>query len=272
VSTVTESTPERPRKSAGELAADWMEIGTLLAVSTFFLFSYFSGRVERFVVPAYVWLSPTAGGCLLAIGVARLRAHLQGYVSGELEESTGWQVPVSACVVVLAAPIVLALVVNPTQLSPEGARKRRVRQPAFDAELSQAFDWVAGRRVAGAAATEGKVSWPKKPTILDVVTIVSRSGPAAVEGDAITVIGQCDVPGGPQSKRFDLYRLVITCCIADATAVSLEITQLPDAPVAPGRWVRVTGQLRFDSAVDAMQPVIHATEIQEMREPSNPYL
>lgn len=250
----------------------WAEVITILALATFFAFSFFT-RVHLFVAPMYIWLSAAAAVALFAMGAARLLAHFQGYVSGEMEEQSAWQVPVSACVVILILPVVLAVAVNPRGYSQEGLRKRRVTAPPRHAQLAESIDWVLGAKAADKQAATASVSLPENPTILDVLRAVNDGNREAVEGRFVSVMGQCDLLNGPNSKRFDLYRLVVTCCIADATAVSVEIARKKaEAELEPGSWIRVEGVIRFDSKVDPSMPVVHATETSKIPEPLEPYL
>ena len=259
---------DRPTSRSGrESVAAWAEILTLLAVASFFAFSFFAGRVKNFLASYYVWLSIAAAIALFAMCIFRTIAHFRGYVSGDLEEKqSAWQVPLSVCVVILIVPIVLALRVNPTGFTSEGRRKRTV-SATLDPELNKAFQWVLGRAGGGASASGG-AKLPKKPTILDVITAVGNGHEDAVKGKFITVIGQCELPDGPESARFDIYRLVVTCCIADATAVSLEVSRRAAGQLENGGWVRVEGILEFDDGA----PVIRATKTAQIPEPSEPFL
>ena len=266
-----------PRPPAGRAAA-WMQILTVLLVALFLGFSFLfdaqcrlraPGRVRFFVASYYVWLSPAAAVALLAMCAIRLRAHLDGYVSGELdEEAKVWQVPLSACVVIVVIPIVLALAVNPTRYSAGGLRKRRVERPPRDAAFDATVDWVLGLRTVPRRAS----SIPKKPTVLDLVNAAYEGQQKALDGQRITLFGQCDPPYGPDSERFDLYRLVVTCCVADATSVSVEIVREPGVSLEAGKWVEVAGTVRFGTGADPSVPVIRAETVRNIPEPSEPYL
>jgi len=143
---------------------------------------------------------------------------------------------------------------------------------ARDAELEKAIRWVLGEKISPSRTQETGVSLPKKPTILDLLNAVEEGHRELVQGQYVTVLGQCDLTGGPEGERFDLYRLVVTCCIADATAVFVEVVRVPNVKLESGGWVRVGGIVRFDSGIDPSLPVIHATTMSKIPEPSEPYL
>ena len=275
MSTDLRSTCESKCSTTRNNVGAWMEIVTLLAVASFLAYSYFAGKLGGFVAPCYIWLSPAAAVVLFAMCIVRCHAHFGGYVSGELdEEPSAWQVPLSACVIVLLAPVVLGLVVNPQRLSPEGARKREIKRPPYDTEFEDAYKWVLGLKTAKTEEGDAgsTVTLPKDPSVLDLITAATEDGPRALEGQFVTVLGQCDLPTGPDSQRFSLYRLVITCCIADATAVSVEVSRKPSKKLEPGGWIRAGGILKFDNPMDPSLPVVHAKTIAPVPEPSEPYL
>ena len=258
-------------KTGGRIAP-WAEIITILLVAVFFAVSFFTGRVKPFLAPRYVWLPGMAAVALLGMAAARLRAHFRGGVTCcESEEHSAWRVPRSACVIILILPMVLGVIVAPTRYSSEGMRKRRVSGPARDVPLEQAVKWVMGGTAAGKTGSGG-ASLPENPTVLDVLTAAGEGDAKALEGTFVTVIGQCDLPDGARSERFDIYRLVVTCCIADATAVAVEVARRPTVDLEAGGWVRVEGIIKFDSKIDPSIPVIHATVTTNVPEPSEPYL
>ncbi len=266
--------PTDSRSPSGHLTA-WAEVGTILVIATFLAYSYFADIVRLFVAPNYVWFSLASSIALFAMAFARLRAHFQGYVSGEMEEQSAWQVPLSACVVILILPVGLALHVQPRSYSSEGFAKRRETRPLPNADLAQAFHWVSGTETALEEDSTATILLPEQPTILDLLNVV-RDGRAKTlekQKQFVSVIGQSVLSHGGDDRRFDLYRLVVTCCIADALAVSVEVARpTTDAPLEAEGWVRVEGIVKFDSKIDPSQPVIHATTITRIPEPREPYL
>lgn len=259
------------KAAAGRLGV-WLETGTLLVLAAFLVFSFFAGRLRLFIAPAYLWLPPLAALALSAMGLARLNAHLRGRTSCECEREGGSAVSKSICAALLILPILFALGVNPRGFSAEGVRKRLVSAPPRDRPLEQAIDWVLGLNTPERKAAAASVSLPKNPTVLDLLNVSSQADPKALEGRFVTVIGQCTLPEGPASGRFGLYRLVVTCCIADATAVSVEVARKPTLKLRSGQWVRAGGILKFDGTTDPSLPVVHAATVSPIAEPREPYL
>jgi len=169
----------------------------------------------------------------------------------------------------------MVLIVDPRTFTPEGFRKRRpprVQYAVKDPELRRAMDWVLGLRKTSKKGSGQATSLPRNPTVADLLNVVDRGEAGDIQGQFVTIVGQCDLPQGPKSGRFDLYRLLVTCCIADATAISVEIVRKGTVPLDSGKWISVSGIVRFDSALDPSMPVIHAAKIGKIQEPSDPYL
>jgi len=266
--------------------AAWTEIVTLLLVASFLAYSYSAGKLRVFVAPGYVWLTPAAAVALAAMCLARLLAAIGGgrsehgheHPAGGAAEHAhsgdhhGGHLPLAVSAVVLLVPVVLAVWIDPQQLSAEGARKRRVPSPPRNVRLERAFAWVVGQAAADEDADAEAPALPKDPSVLDLLTAVEEGRGGAIEGQFVTVFGQCDLRAGGGDGRFDLYRLVITCCIADATSVSVEVAPAASVRLEPGGWVRVGGIVKFDSPLDPALPVVHAATIAKISEPNKPYL
>ena len=252
-------------------AAAWVEGLAIALVAGFFAMSFFTGRVRRFVAPSYVWLSVAGAGLLAAMAIARLLGARSAACPSCAGEHGTWRLPSWVCVLVLLVPIGLVLAVHPTRYSPEGLRKRQAAPPPHDRKLAGAMGWIFGGEPA-APGREGPGVLPPNPSIPDVIALAYDGRREALEGKFVTVIGQCYLPDGPASRRFSLYRLVVTCCIADATSTPLDVARRDEAPLESGGWVRVQGILRFDSNADASVPVLHATMVSRIAEPAEPYL
>jgi len=65
--------------------------------------------------------------------------------------------------------------------------------------------------------------------VLELLDAVDELGEAALEGKFVSIVGQCDLSGDPEGKRFDLYRLQVVCCVADATSLGVEVARASPA-------------------------------------------
>jgi uncharacterized repeat protein (TIGR03943 family) len=249
-----------------------MEITVLVFLAAFLAFSYFAGRVKYFLAPEFLWLPLATSVALLAMAAARLRSKDHGLAGCDCHEDGVRQLPQSLCVIMLVVPMVLALVVNPTRYSSEGRKKRSLSLPPRHAPLEQAMNWVLGIDTSEQGSRAESLTLGPEPTVLELLTAVSGGYAGQLEGRFVTVLGQCDPSPGAQDGRFDLYRLVVTCCIADATAAAIEVVPSPGVAIETGGWVRVGGIIEFDSPLDPGLPVLHAATITKIAEPAEPYL
>jgi uncharacterized repeat protein (TIGR03943 family) len=260
----------------GSRLAAMIEIGTLLALAAFLVGTWWTGRVRLFVAPVYVWLPPAAGMLLVAMTLARLSGLRRGEAHCGCGHPHGGPSGVRRVVyaVVVLIPVGLALSVNPQHFSADGVRKRTAPASVRDRPLEQAMAWILGQKrpaqsVATAAAA---VALPAEPTVRDLLAAVEQGEQDALTGRFLTLVGQCSPWSDGDSRRFDLYRMLVTCCIADAQAISIEVVSPTAAPLDYGQWVRIGGVIRFDGSGGPTQPVLHAAKIEKIPLPSRPYL
>ena len=250
----------------------WSGIVALVALAAFLGFSYLAGRTRFFVAESYVWLTPAAALLILAMTAARWSVQRNGRSGCGCESHQPGRFPQSACVMVVLVGVGFALVVNPQQYSAQGVYKRRAGLQARDRELETAMAWVSGRStpIESAAATPAALG--KTPTIAELLDAAATTPRSALEGEFVTVVGQCLLRGGPSEGRFDVYRLVVTCCVADASAVTVEVARNTAEALDPSGWVSIGGVLQFDSQENSAMPVIHAATVSKIAEPPSPYL
>ena len=248
------------------------EMAALAALAAFLAFSFFSGRLRFFVVPSYHWMAPAAAVVIVAMAAARLKAHLRAGRQCACQAHQPGRIPQSVCAGVILLSIGMALWVNPQQYSADGIRKRLATVPARDAELQTAIAWIWGKSAPQQAAAASASTLPKNPTMVELLEAAANGPRTVLEGQFVTVIGQCILRDSPSDQRLEIYRLIVTCCVADATAVALEVARSTSEALDPGGWVSVGGILKFDSPDDPSMPVIHAATVTKIAEPSAPYL
>lgn len=245
-----------------------IEVVALLSLAVFLIFSATSGRLRFFLAPGFVWLPPAAAVLLLAMSAARFRAGSAACECGDDHSGSTTMRWLYAFVIIV--PLVFALAVNPHQFSTEGVRKRTAPAATRDAALERAMNWVVGLKPAQTKRSAAPSELPSEPTVAELMRALEGDGGRALAGKFVTVIGQCGADNATTGGRFELYRLVVTCCIADATAVSVEVAGLPTVTVEPGQWLRISGVIHFDGGTAA--PTLRAATISKIPVPPNPYL
>jgi uncharacterized repeat protein (TIGR03943 family) len=248
-----------------------VELAALVLLAAFLLVTTVIGRVRLFVAPAYGWLPPLAGVLLLAMALGRLGSLRReggdcacGHRHGPRSGLGG-----VLYAIVLVIPVGLGLFVNPQQFSAEGVKKRRAPVVVRDVALERAMAWILGQAQA-AAPDAGEVVLPEQPTVRDVLEMVEQGQGPALEGRFLTLVGQCSDAG--DGRRLDLYRLLVTCCVADAQTISIEVVSGVPVPLDEGQWVRVGGVIRWAHPDHRGLPVLQAAKIEKISLPAQPYL
>jgi hypothetical protein len=88
------------------------------------------------------------------------------------------------------------------------------------------------------------------------------------DGQRVAVIGQYVPPRGGATGGFELVRMFVVCCAADARPTGVEVTAAEVAGDIPRMgWVRVTGRAVFDEKDGRLEPRIVAEGIEPVEAP-----
>lgn len=80
------------------------------------------------------------------------------------------------------------------------------------------------------------------------------------------------ITAGKTPSTFELSRFVVSCCVVDATPVSLTVEYDYIKDFKPSDWVQIEGQFVIKTVEDKNQPIIIPTSISKIPEPDNVYL
>jgi uncharacterized repeat protein (TIGR03943 family) len=202
-------------------------------------------RFVRPVMRIYVLL---AGVVFVGLAICGLLASARNHDAVEVDDhghgaasKAGW---------LLLAPVIAILVIAPPALGSYSAARvpATVTKPA-----SSQFAPLPGH----------------DPVTVSMIDYAAR----AVWDDGRTLTGRTMQLTGfvlrTSAGGFVLSRLVITCCAADARPIEVGVTASGAAPPAD-TWVTVTGT--YGGVIDNdTLPVIDATKVSAISEPSNPY-
>jgi uncharacterized repeat protein (TIGR03943 family) len=246
-----------------------VEIVALLLLAGYLGHASLTGRVHAFLAASYAWLPPSAAALLVLMALARLGAVRGGAACDGHAHSSGflrWLLTAA-----LVMPIVAGLAIDPRQFSVQGV-KRRFAPPAHDPRLERAMAWVLSPMAGPILDTSHDAARSPDATVLELIQAAEGPQAEALAGRFVSVIGQCDVANDPRSRRFGLYRFLVTCCIADARLVVLDVIAPPGVPLEARQWVQVRGVIRLDPLEADGQPVLHAATIAKIPPPPSPYL
>ena len=87
------------------------------------------------------------------------------------------------------------------------------------------------------------------------------------ENQRVSIIGQYVQPRGTAGGGFDLVRMFMVCCAADARPLGIKVTGEPVAVPRMG-WVHITGIARFeDAGSGVLEPSLELEKIEEVEAP-----
>ena len=204
-------------------------------------------RYVRAVARPWVLL---AGAAMMALALWSLLAGPRG-TSGAPRDEHGHDGPSRAGWLVLA-PVVAILVVAPPALGAYSAR----RLPVSAIEPpSRHFPPLTG-------------SDPVQVSLLDYYSRAAFDAGRTLIPHRVALTGF--VLGGGEPGGFQMARLVITCCAADAQPVVVSV-RTPIAAPSRDAWLTVTGTFGGMSPSDATVPVLRADAVTRIRPPADPY-
>ena len=91
------------------------------------------------------------------------------------------------------------------------------------------------------------------------------------ENQRVSIIGQYVPPRGGTEGGFDLVRMFVVCCAADARPLGIKVTGEPISVPRMG-WVRITGLARFVDNGGVLEPSLELEKIEEVEAPRESFL
>jgi uncharacterized membrane protein YcgQ (UPF0703/DUF1980 family) len=94
------------------------------------------------------------------------------------------------------------------------------------------------------------------------------------ENKQVEVTGQFlpALTGNPNGDRFNLTRLFVMCCAADARPVAISVQSQPATDLPKMTWVKVRGKATFPVEGGKHMPVIVAESVTETDAPEESFL
>lgn len=239
----------------------------LSGMGFFLLNRFFSGQLLVYIHQRYVWLVlPSAVSILtLAYILFNRRPLHRSEESGFLIEK---EAPANAHwrLLLMLIPLVLGVVVPISPLDAEAAASRQVRQSltfSSDPNLSEMV-------LALDPGTRSILEW--------LWAFDAAEDKAQLEGQPVNLEGFVIFDENLPEGQFLISRFVITCCVADATAIGLAVepkdadTLITDTLKDTGGWVEVTGSMHITRRQGEPSLLVKADQIRLIERPEQPYL
>lgn len=210
----------------------------------FLLWMALSGTMTRFLGPRTYWVAWFGAVTLLLTGAITGLHALRA--PGPRAGRADW-----AGVILLTIPMAFVLALPSPQLGAQAASRKAVGVGALSSFVPPP---ASGGEIGLEEIHYGGIS----RAYADQVGIV--------EGAEVDLTGFVTHPKNAKDGTYSLTRFYISCCAADAVPYSVPIQA--DADLEDDTWLKVRGTLARGQGGFVVTPV----EIQEIQEPSSPYL
>ena len=233
-------------------------------LGVFLLAKIGDGRILLYINQRFVVLVLAAALGLLLLGQAALSARprdpnggpsLEEPGAGEqtrTEERSAWGLWL------LALPLLVGMLVPQRPLGASAATLR-----GFSTSV------LAGGSTSASAL---EIPSPQR-NVLDWLRAFEAVGdPSRFAGEVGDLVGFVYRDPRLGAGRFIAARFSVTCCVADATALGVEVSWPGVAGLAEGAWVRVRGKMSVQEKDGHPQPLLLADTVEPAPAPEQPYL
>jgi uncharacterized repeat protein (TIGR03943 family) len=232
----------------------------LVGLALFLTSSMVNGTLLFYINRRFAWLTWVAAILLLIIAFAyqqtshAVRQHGSG--EGQHHHHHGNE-GVWIAILLVALPLVLGVLVPARPLGAQAVGLREMNTGG----VGLGNDENVLTRAVG------------ERNILDWLRVFGAAeDPAAFDGQNATVQGFVFRDASFAADQFMLSRFVVSCCVADATAVGL-VTSWPDASSLPlDTWLEVRGKFQAGQFEGEPRPILIAESVTPISPPNQPYL
>ena len=271
---------------------------TLLLWGTTFLYFYLSERIASYLHPQFHVYVVVAGAGLLVLGALWWWASREtdaGCAEGGChhdgnEPRGGLTAGTILAFLVLLLPITAAAFISPSQFGEAMVMNRRVVTDVSQlpsAELpggswQDAPAWDDGVDSADESRPEDQeegveyfTRTPDGAIQVETLDLLFAAEEPALreefENQRVSIIGQYIPPRGGAEGGFDLVRMFVVCCAADARPLGIKVVGDPVEVPRMG-WVRITGVARFEDKGGTIEPRLELEKIEEVEAPRESFL
>lgn len=228
----------------------------LLGFCLYIIRLFVQGNINLYIHPRYSMFSVVMSGIAIAI---LLYGLVIDFLNRSKAKSHSFLMPLDAVVIVVLA---LAFILPARVLSSETIDRRSLNTPNYDnSEHGEALPFNAACPATKPASIE---MW---------VHELSRYPLHCFKGQNIEITGfvfESDENKLPDSM-FYLGRVVMSCCAVDVRPYALPILKGDVKNHPKDTWLKVSGKLEIAKVNDKFQLVIKPTEVEQIRDPSQPY-
>ena len=253
--------------------------GILMVWGIVLTYFYLSGRIASYLHPAFHIYTVVSGGVLLILSLALLLS-----MPGESSNHSLSRVGIFP-LLLLTVPLLAATKISPSNFGATAVLNRGMVHNIADLPgFSPPMD--AGLPNADGSVAEGTMMDPslylKKNAdgyiMAEAVDLLYAAGEPTMREDfenkQVEIKGQFlpALTGNPNGDRFNLTRLFVMCCAADARPVAISVQSNPATDLPKMTWVKVRGKATFPVEGGRHMPVVVADSVTETDAPEESFL
>jgi uncharacterized repeat protein (TIGR03943 family) len=254
---------------------------------TVFCAMYFTGRISAYLIPAFRPYALAAGVILVIFAALLLVCPRRIDPTGCSSKRTPFRAAIATFL--LTVPLLVAFTKSPDSFGASAVSNRIYVQDIDQLPGSQPPGTVEpalpesdpSAAPPSNAGTDDQYGFPKNANGIVEAQVVDFLYAAQLpemrsqlENKPVEVIGQL-MPAkenNPKGDRYDVIRMVMTCCAADARPMALAVQPSAKPAVREMTWVKVSGTATFPVIGGQRVPVIQNGVIEKTEPPEEVYL
>lgn len=255
-----------------------------------------TGRVADYLHPQFHAGVAIAGFFLLVLVPLWLWASAEGsadcccghdHHAHEHRDVSAWSVLVFA---VLVVPVAMAAFVSPGQFGEAAVRNRGLISDVslLPSAPSLGGSWEAAPPVGDAENLPDVTDFGGEEGVeyftraadgaiqLQVIDLLYAAQEPALretfENEKVALVGQYVPVQGTTSGDFDLVRMFVVCCGADARPLGVRVLSAKQSSIPSMGWVRATGIARFVGEGESVEPRLELEKVEPVDPPADKLL
>jgi uncharacterized repeat protein (TIGR03943 family) len=265
-----------------EVLGRFSRAGILMLWGTVLSYFVFSGRVVSYLHPAFHWMTISAGVVLVVMALLVLLLPVESDPAGCAPTI---QTPILLRVIggaLLVVPLIVTVASSPSQFGATAVLNRGIISSAsqlpyivnipddplpgqaFGADGGSVMDYLT-RNAEGQIVTEA----------IDLLYAAEEpSMRQDFEGQEVEMIGQF-MPANannPNGNRFNLVRMFMLCCAADAQPLAVLVQPQDFQPFPNMTWVKVSGKATFPLEGGNRIAIVENAHVEETATPAEVFV
>ncbi len=242
---------------------------------------FFSNRIASYLHPAFHWGVLASGIALLALAAGSVIFPESDASGCPVKCQPLWRLSLSF--LILTIPLLAATFVSPSAFGASAVRNRGIvdnldQIPAYSPPVEPPLPQADGS-IGESTAVNPSAYLPKNAAgqiKVETVDLLYASAEPTMREDfenkEVEVIGQF-MPartGNPDGDRFNLVRMYVMCCAADARPVGVSVQGQADFPEMT--WLKVTGKATFPIQAGRRTALVVADSVEEIDPPEESFI